>query len=90
MISLTMKLPAKLLSSETSQKVSVSMSRFSSRLSEISEASDQSGFLTWSDRYKLKQALLSTTLEERDRQIIDRLLHSFCQGTLKLEPSKRL
>lgn len=60
------------------------MSRFSARLSEISEVCQRTGILTVNDRHTLKQAILDECLEVSDRQVIDRLIQAVRQGSLKL------
>lgn len=40
--------------------------------------------ITWADRYGLMAALLEDQLTEEERNSIDRLLHSLCQGRMQV------
>jgi hypothetical protein len=44
----------------------------------------RSGKITLADRYGLMAALLEESMSEEERASIDRLLHAYCRGRMKV------
>lgn len=58
--------------------------QLSDNLNEILASANETGFLTIEDRWILRTAILSESLDMESRQIINRLLHSVRRGWIKL------
>ena len=51
-------------------------------ISEIFASATETGILTLSDRYGLMAAALDESLDDRERRVVNRILHSVKQGQI--------